>query len=203
MDSHIILKNLFIVITSLAGFMDAFFRVRADRKGGIIQTGSQGSSLFRVMQIFSFLFFLSVFLIYIVHEQWISFAAFHVPDTLRFACALVAGFACIPFLFWVFLSLGTNITVTPFTRDGHSLITTGPYSLARHPLYAIGFVLISSLIILSENWLMFVPFLVVYPLVINRIKIEEQNLIETFGDAYLHYMKTTGKLFPRLFSSKK
>ena len=38
-------------------------------------------------------------------------------------------------LYWVFRTLGNNITDTVVTRREHTLVTTGPYRWVRNPLY--------------------------------------------------------------------
>jgi len=102
---------------------------------------------------------------------------------------------------WTFRNLGTNITDTVVTRKEHSMVTTGPYRWVRHPFY-VSFaqgMLANSLA--TANWFIFVVGTAAFLLLVLRTKKEEENLIARFGDDYRQYMKTTGRFWPRLFSS--
>jgi protein-S-isoprenylcysteine O-methyltransferase Ste14 len=63
------------------------------------------------------------------------------------------------------------------------------------PLFVIGI----GFLLLSANW--FVDLIYLGPLVvmyITRVSLEEQMMVERFGDSYRQYMKGTGRLWPRL-----
>lgn len=80
----------------------------------------------------------------------------------------------------------------------HQLVTSGPYSMCRNPLYfftlvgltgialSFGSLLAAALIV---GW-----FAVYYPRVIRK---EEAKLAELHGDAYVRFRETTPALFPR------
>jgi len=80
----------------------------------------------------------------------------------------------------------------------HEVITDGPYSIVRHPLYffssigAIGIGLASENILVLAALVIF--YLLYYPLTILS---EERTLTGKFGQAYLDYIKRTPRFLPK------
>ncbi len=105
---------------------------------------------------------------------------------------------CLPLVYWLFSSLGKNITGTVAIRKEHTLVTHGPYRWVRHPLYSVAFLLFTGFSFLAANW--FIPLTVLGTMFIltQRTPIEEAKLIERFGDEYRQYMLETGRYFPRI-----
>ena len=89
------------------------------------------------------------------------------------------------------ITLRRSYSSTLIIRENHQLISYGIYSLIRHPIY-LGVILAAiSIPVFSANLL---GFLLMSVLV--RIKLEEQLLVEEFGDDYRAYQKRTRKLIP-------
>ena len=104
-------------------------------------------------------------------------------------------------LVWTYRTLGTNITDTVVTRRHHTLVTTGPYRLVRHPFYvasALGFL---ANALATANWFIALMGGLAMTLHVVRTTTEEEHLVRRFGDAYVRYMKQTGRFFPRLAST--
>jgi protein-S-isoprenylcysteine O-methyltransferase Ste14 len=82
------------------------------------------------------------------------------------------------------------------------LITEGPYSIVRHPLYVFSLIGAIGIGLASENILVLavlvIFYLLYYPLTILA---EEKKLTEKFGQAYLDYIKRTPRflLKPSLY----
>ncbi len=85
------------------------------------------------------------------------------------------------------------------SRQGGALITDGPYSLVRNPMY-LGIVLIGLGIVLTLfNWWVALIFAVFFIAVYARLIItEEKKLLDCFGEEYQGYQEKTPRLFPRL-----
>jgi protein-S-isoprenylcysteine O-methyltransferase Ste14 len=81
----------------------------------------------------------------------------------------------------------------------HEVITDGPYSIVRHPLYLFSFMGAIGIGLASENILVLaalvVFYLSYYPLTILS---EERRLAEKFGRVYLDYAKRTPRFLPKL-----
>jgi protein-S-isoprenylcysteine O-methyltransferase Ste14 len=79
------------------------------------------------------------------------------------------------------------------------LITEGPYSMVRHPLYVFSLIGAIGIGLASENILvlavMVIFYLSYYPLTIFA---EEKKLTEKFGQSYLDYIKRTPRFLPKL-----
>lgn len=119
---------------------------------------------------------------------WIAFRSFGLALML-FGAA---------FNVWGRLYLKTNWSDHVRIYDDQTLITTGPYRIVRHPLYAsiIWMFYGASIAYLNplaalENTLIFIPAM------IYRSNLEENALRETFGETYSTYRKTTGRFFPK------
>lgn len=82
-------------------------------------------------------------------------------------------------------------------NDNASLVTTGPYSLVRHPMYLGSFLIgLGIVIVLLRIWTIPV-YIILYSLWYGwQIYIEEKHLCQKFGQAYQDYSKTTPRFFP-------
>lgn len=82
----------------------------------------------------------------------------------------------------------------------HKIKKDGLYHYVRHPSYTFALLTFLGLGLYLNNWisliLAFIPPCVAFS---YRIKIEEQVLIEEFGDGYIQYRKTTKKLIPFVY----
>jgi len=79
------------------------------------------------------------------------------------------------------------------------IITEGPYSITRNPLYLFSLIGAIGIGLASENLLvlaaLLVFYLAYYPLTILA---EEKKLTDTFGQAYLDYKERTPQFLPKL-----
>jgi protein-S-isoprenylcysteine O-methyltransferase Ste14 len=111
---------------------------------------------------------------------------------------VIVGMVCLPFIAWIQRTLGESFSKTLTIHEDHKLVTTGPYSRVRHPIYTIFTFWFLSWVLITTN-LLFVIMLVLWlAYVFIRIPQEEKMLIEQFGDEYKEYMKSTGRLLPHL-----
>ena len=102
--------------------------------------------------------------------------------------------ACIPLVYWVFSSLGMNVTPTVVTRRAHTLVTRGPYRWVRHPLYTCALILIWLASPMTWNILALNLGISAY-LWIGSI-FEERKLVQQFGQMYKDYRKHTPRIIP-------
>jgi protein-S-isoprenylcysteine O-methyltransferase Ste14 len=109
---------------------------------------------------------------------------------------IVAGFAI---LLTAQITLGRNHASVPMIWEDHQLIRHGIYRLVRHPLYLGVITVCIGLAVFGPSLLGLVIMSLLIPIFIIRIRIEERLLIETFGDAYREYQRTTRMLIPFLY----
>jgi protein-S-isoprenylcysteine O-methyltransferase Ste14 len=105
--------------------------------------------------------------------------------------------AAIILLEWTLRSLGTNLTDTVVTRRDHTLVTHGPYRWVRHPFYGSMALVILASALVAANWLFLVLGIVVLGLIAVRTDIEEERLLDRFGEPYREYLRRTGRFIPR------
>jgi protein-S-isoprenylcysteine O-methyltransferase Ste14 len=80
-------------------------------------------------------------------------------------------------------------------KENPELVTTGPYTLVRHPIYGgMLLAILGSAIGQSVFWLL--PLIVYGPYFIRSARREENVLIERFPERYRAYMKQTKMLLP-------
>lgn len=138
---------------------------------------------------------------YVLDPRLMRWSRLALPAPVRWAGAGL-GVVTLPLLWWVFESIGENVTPTVATRKDHELVTSGPYRLVRHPLYSVGTTFFASLSLLAANWFMALSSLSVLSMLLVRLPKEEERLIERFGDEYRDYSKRAGRLLPKLKGSR-
>ena len=109
---------------------------------------------------------------------------------------LAAGLAL---RWWAILTLGRLFTMTLAVRDGHNVITHGPYRRIRHPAYAGMLLAFAGCGLWMESWLSTAALLVpIGAVVLHRIRVEEEALVEALGEPYRRYREGTKLLIPWL-----
>jgi len=197
MNTETIFRLITFLLLIAASTIGGYFRRKADREGGQMRS-TEGQRLVVVLRLLGLIVILPLFG-YLVNPDWVAWARFPLPDPVRWAAAAVAV-ALLPVLYWVFVSIGNNISPTQATRVNHQLVTHGPYRWVRHPLYSAGFVMAVCGTLITGLWWLAVTMLVPLTILFLRTSKEEARLIETFGNEYRDYMKRTGRFWPKLRS---
>jgi protein-S-isoprenylcysteine O-methyltransferase Ste14 len=143
------------------------------------------------------------FAVYLLIPRWLASGALHMPLWLRWA-GVVPGVAALSFFWWAHHSLGANFDRSLQIRDGHSLVTSGPYRWMRHPMYTAFYLLHLAAFLLSANAFLGVTWTAGLTVVLaTRVKREEQMMLRAFGPAYRRYLAQTGRFLPRLFPHER
>jgi protein-S-isoprenylcysteine O-methyltransferase Ste14 len=100
------------------------------------------------------------------------------------------------------VTLRRNYSGSVVIRVDHQLITHGIYRFTRNPIY-LGLIMIfvTGFPVFAASMYGFLISLFLIPIILNRIRLEEELLTEEFQDAYQKYKETTKKLIP--FTAKK
>jgi len=105
-----------------------------------------------------------------------------------------AGFAL---AFWARAHLGRNWGMPMSLRQGHELVTSGPYAYVRHPIYTgIMLAMIGSALAVAFLWLALFALYFAYFLFSART--EEKMMLTQFPAAYPAYRRRTKMLLPFL-----
>jgi protein-S-isoprenylcysteine O-methyltransferase Ste14 len=106
---------------------------------------------------------------------------------LQFSAGLSIMLVGITFRLLALRDLNVFYSAKIVVYNSQDLITTGAYSLVRHPLYValllelLGMVIISGRAIFGGIWLLFVAY------VLHRNKMEDRVLRDFFGEKAIHY----------------
>jgi protein-S-isoprenylcysteine O-methyltransferase Ste14 len=133
---------------------------------------------------------------FLIEPRWVGFARIDIPAAWRFSGVPIAALGLALFA-WMFRHLGANVTPTSMPRAHATLVTSGPYRWVRHPMYCAALLLIVAATLLTANVMVAVGGAAMFALLAARSRIEEERLIEKFGEDYRAYQHRTGRFVPR------
>lgn len=196
MDYENLFRWIAVLAIGLSMTISIYYRRRANRSGGerINQAQEEGRLMAAVRVVGGLSLWLSA-LLYLINPAWMSWAQVDLPIWLRWIGAGIL-LACVPFIYWTFSSLDRNVTPTVAIRQSHTLVQHGPYKYIRHPLYTFGLAAFIGLSLLAANWFIALMTVLTWFYIFRRTPLEEQRLVERFGDDYRQYMQHTGRYLP-------
>jgi protein-S-isoprenylcysteine O-methyltransferase len=101
---------------------------------------------------------------------------------------------------WAARTLGRFYRPVVAVQKGHEVITSGPYRLVRHPLYAGALMTTTGVGLALDNWIaLAVCFLLPLAAYVRRIQVEERVLQERLGSLYRDYARGRSRLIPRVW----
>lgn len=187
---------LILAVLLSALTVSGYHRARARRGGETVARRREGWHLLALRGLMA-LALLGAILAHAVRPDWMTWATFGVPPSLRWL-GLALGVLTVQAVHWVLSTLGPNVTETVLTKEHHELVTDGPYRWVRHPLYTTGLALLLALGLMAGSW--FVLLTTVISFILLRVFViprEEQGLLAKFGERYQRYIMRTGQLLPR------
>jgi len=188
--------RLVLIVGSLLVFPVGFYhRVRSQATREPLDRWQEGAFILCTLRPAGFATMAGLFL-YMVDPALMAWSSMPLPLWLRWT-GVGIGAVGGGLVLWAFRSLGKNLTDTVVTRREHTLITSGPYRWVRHPFYdAVSCSIVANALI-AANWFLLLTGVTALLLIRLRTPIEEEKLIERFGDAYRAYMARTGRFLPR------
>jgi protein-S-isoprenylcysteine O-methyltransferase Ste14 len=137
----------------------------------------------------------------IVVQQWVSFPI-RLDVNIQILLTIPFVIACLLGMMWFNRSL--NLIKVNLLNGESKLITKGPFSYVRHPLYSTLMIMLPPLVIV---WLADLLFLIPWVLIIFIshfvVSIEEKGLIKAFGEDYEKYRRYVPALLPYKGSAGK
>jgi len=83
--------------------------------------------------------------------------------------------------------------------EGHWLVTTGPFAVVRHPLYAsLIWMLLGGALVYANLAGLLLALSVFVPMMYARAKKEETLLADAFEERYVTYRRRTGMFLPKM-----
>jgi protein-S-isoprenylcysteine O-methyltransferase Ste14 len=125
-----------------------------------------------------------------VTKQW--------PEVFRIGSAhgllgtIGAVLVAMGLLLWL---TGVITVMRAYKRD--QLVTSGPFALVRHPVYA-GWItgVFPGLALLYQSWPMLLSPFVAYAIFKSRVHVEDEYLERRFGQPYLDYRARVHEVLP-------
>ncbi len=140
-------------------------------------------------------------LVQVFAPQRMKWAALPTPTWSRWV-GVGLGIVSLPLFAWTHQALGKNWSASLVTKEGHTLVASGPYRWVRHPMYTAFILQYLALLLVSANWVIGITGLGISILSVARVGEEEALMIEEFGDQYRAYMERTERFLPRLRRSE-
>ena len=128
----------------------------------------------------------------ILGERWLP----HSPWSFWTGATLTA--AGLLFSVWARWLLGDNWSGTVTVKQGHALITRGPYAVVRHPIYSgVLLAFIGTAIARGDGSAVAAVALTLLAF-LRKLRLEERWMQEQFGEAYREYRGRVAALVPLL-----
>jgi len=166
-------------------------RTRRERREAMKKEGWTGIAIYLLSPVE-----LAFIIIYIINPLWLSLSSLMVPEILRWLglFIIMVSISCAA---WVHHTLGRAYSYALETKKEQSLITIGPFSKVRHPLYSSHNIFNLGKILLTLNIPLILFAIIGVPLTFVRMKDEERMMIDQYGEEYEEYMHRTGRIFPK------
>jgi protein-S-isoprenylcysteine O-methyltransferase Ste14 len=116
-------------------------------------------------------------------------------DTWRAVSGLVLLAAGLAFAIWARVHIGRNWGTPMTEKDDPELVTSGPYRLARHPIYS-GILLAGTGTAIALNWQWLIAVALAGGYFGYSATVEERYLTKRFPDNYPAYKRKTKMLIP-------
>jgi protein-S-isoprenylcysteine O-methyltransferase Ste14 len=142
---------------------------------------------------------LALFVFYAVLPENRNILIIPLPDWLHWS-GLALGIISLVQQIWTHVTLQKNWSAAKESGKNNVVITGGPYSWIRHPLYMALMLFFIGLSLVSGFSLFLLLALLSIPFFNNTARKEEAIMVRQFGDEYREYMKYTGRFFPRHIS---
>ncbi len=182
----------FFIIVPIAGY----YRIKAHGNGEALDRKQEGLFLLIGIRLSALILFVGL-ITFIVNPSVLYWSSMGLPVSVRWFGVLLGPLAGVLWIY-TFHHLGKNLTDTVVVRKEAYLVTSGPYRYVRHPFYIVVLMLALANGLASDSWLILMGGLLMFVLLRARTAIEEQKLVDKFGDEYREYMKTTGRFFPKI-----
>jgi len=144
----------------------------------------------KIVRIGNILFFIAMILPGLDYRFGLS----DIPAVMVFSsdAMVLAGI----FIYFLVLKENSYASRTIEVQEGQKVISTGPYSVVRHPMYsAVGIMYLFTPIALGSYWAI-IPMLLIIPIIVLRI-LNEEEILKKDLPGYTEYVtKTRYRLIP-------
>lgn len=201
MEEELLFKVVFIAVYGIFFVVRGYFRFyklkKESTKTEAREESPEYGKLAKIGISVLIIGYLGSVIIYILIPELIFWAHIPFPPIVRWAGSIIA-LLTIPLVAWIHVTLGRHFAPDLVLQEKHVIVTSGPYSRVRHPMYTVLLTFSMGMAMISANLLLigFSIMLVVPFQFLTRQ--EEQMLLDGLGEDYKLYMERTGRFFPRL-----
>jgi protein-S-isoprenylcysteine O-methyltransferase Ste14 len=119
---------------------------------------------------------------------------------LRYLAALVAVL-CLLATARCWGRMGKDWRMAVTAGEKTTLITDGPFSRIRHPIYAFSILLMLCTALVAPTVPVFCIAAVHIAMMYVKARNEERHMLGLHGDVYAQYVRRTGRFFPRIVAA--
>jgi protein-S-isoprenylcysteine O-methyltransferase Ste14 len=204
MSEELLFQILFLIFFGVFAAFRIYYRAKAARIQSVEKhetTQKRGIGWAGVVLSIGILGMFASIIIYLLIPLFVVWFHLPFPALIRWiGVLLLAG--SIPLLVWIHRTLGRYYAPELKIQTEHLIISTGPYSRVRHPMYTTFILLTLGIILITANLFVTVFGLLIILMLYPISKHEESMLLDQFGDKYHDYMQRTGRFLPRLRQPK-
>jgi protein-S-isoprenylcysteine O-methyltransferase len=131
-------------------------------------------------------------------QGWLAMRFVPEIEVLRVAGLALTVAGCL-FAIWARMKLGGNWSGIATVKAGHELVVTGPYAVARHPIYTGMMVAVLGTALEVGEWRCILAMGVILLALMVKMSQEERLMVETFPEAYPRYRQRVKALIPGIF----
>ncbi|MES1167069.1 MAG: isoprenylcysteine carboxylmethyltransferase family protein, partial [Pseudomonadota bacterium] len=117
------------------------------------------------------------------------------PSPLLFIVGAGITAAGLAFAAWARVHLGENWSANITLKEGHRLIRSGPYAVARHPIYTGLLLGMLGTTIALDQVRGLLALAILSASLWRKLRMEEKWMREEFGEEYRQYQREVGALW--------
>ncbi len=102
------------------------------------------------------------------------------------------------FSVWARRHLGKNWSQAVTVKEDHELITSGPYAMVRHPIYAGLLLAVFGCAIARGEWRGLLAVALAFAALWPKLRLEEKWMRAQFGESYEAYSRRVAALVPHI-----
>lgn len=119
-------------------------------------------------------------------------------DSVRGVAGLIICLAGFALAVWARLYLGRNWGMPMSLKQGHELVTTGPYRYVRHPIYTgMLLAIVGSALVSGPIWVVLLIGMTIY--CVYSARTEESLMLQQFPEQYARYRQRSKAIIPFVF----
>jgi len=176
---------IFLLVFSISVFLITIYFLKNDPK--LLESRTQAGPVAeqqkrqKIIQSLASLFFILPFVISSLDHR---FGGSQVPTPL-----VIVGDLLVVLGLWIVFQVFRENTFTSATievQEEQRVISTGPYALVRHPMYAGAFIMLLGIPLALGSWWAFVPVILLYAAIVWRL-LEEEKFLDGSLPGYREY----------------